>query len=91
MNTQPCSPLRVSPLHLQQGMFATLAVLVTLIAAQLFHQWELRQDAEKLNQFVRHSVVHATPLGVSAVGVSEQRAEQTSPGSENPRPVRWVF
>ena len=46
MNCQRAAQLRFSPLHLQQGLFAVLALLITLIAGQQFLRWEQNQQQE---------------------------------------------
>lgn len=40
MNRQRLAQLHISPLHLQQGLVAILALLVTLIVGQQFQRWE---------------------------------------------------
>jgi hypothetical protein len=46
MNRQRAAQLRLSPLHLQQGLFGVLALLVTLIACQQYLRWEHSQQQE---------------------------------------------
>jgi hypothetical protein len=43
MNRQRLAQLHISPLHLQQGLVAILALLVTLIVGQQFQRWEQSQ------------------------------------------------
>ena len=40
MSRQRAAQLRISPLHIQQGLFAVLALLITLIGGQQFQRWE---------------------------------------------------
>ena len=39
MTRQSLNQLRVSPLRLQQGLFASLALMVTLIGGQQLQHW----------------------------------------------------
>ena len=40
MNRQRAAQLHLSPLHVQQGLFAVLALLITLFAGQQFLLWD---------------------------------------------------
>lgn len=46
MIRQGAAQLRISPLHIQQGLFALLALLITLIGGQQFLRWEQSQQPE---------------------------------------------
>jgi hypothetical protein len=50
MNSKRLTQLRISPLHIQQGLFASLALLITLIAIQQFQQWDNKRDAAQIKQ-----------------------------------------
>jgi len=40
MTRQRAAQVRISPLHIQQGLFGVLALLITLIACQQYLSWE---------------------------------------------------
>ena len=40
MNRQRVANLHLSPVYIQQGLFAVLALLITLIGGQQFLRWE---------------------------------------------------
>ncbi len=94
MNRQRTVPFRVWLLHLQQGLFALLALLVTLIVGQAFQRW-----SQPLVE--ARSVPFQAPIQrhFSAVGsASDDRGaytltpvEQAEPVTDMPRQERWVF
>lgn len=95
MTRQSLSQLRVSPLRLQQGLFASLALMVTLIAGQQTAHW---QDSQReAPQFIRHAITqtHFSSIGsVSAVNATAPQlrvADQDSTLDELPTQERWVF
>jgi hypothetical protein len=47
MNRHRLAQLHISPLHLQQGLVASLALLITLIGGQQFLRWEQSQQEVK--------------------------------------------
>ena len=51
MTRQSLNQLRVSPLRLQQGLFASLALMVTLIGGQQLQHWQ--QSQQQIPQFER--------------------------------------
>lgn len=94
MNGQRLAQLRISPLHIQQGLFASLALLATLVAGQQFERWSHHaQDAVQVHhQFVTgraYSNVSASASKESAL--SFQPAQETTPEGEQPHPQSWVF
>ena len=94
MTRQSLSQLRVSPLRLQQGLFASLALMVTLIAGQQLQHWQER--AQPAPQFERPAMTqtHFRSVGsVSADATAPQlrMVDQDSSLSELPSQERWVF
>ena len=62
MTRQSLSQLRVSPLRLQQGLFASLALMVTLIAGQQMHHWQQSpQPAPQLSLVDQGSTLDELP------------------------------
>lgn len=88
------SQLRLSPLRLQQGLFASLALMVTLIAGQQLQHWQ--QSPQQAPSFERPvtTQTHFSSIGsVSADGAAKQLrvADQDSTLGELPTQERWVF
>jgi hypothetical protein len=95
MSRQRAAQLRISPLHLQQGLFAVLALLITLISGQQFQRWEQSQQQEA----PRLSIQHPTQTHFSAASSNQADSppmrmmdvDQAQPANEMPRQERWVF
>ncbi|WP_309675567.1 hypothetical protein [Pseudomonas sp.] len=95
MSRQRAAQLRISPLHIQQGLFAVLALLITLIAGQQFQLWEQNQQQEA----PRLSIQHPTQTHFSAASSNQADSppmrmmdvDQAQPADEMPRQERWVF
>jgi hypothetical protein len=94
MTRQSLSQLHVSPLRLQQGLFASLALMVTLIGGQQLQHWQ--QSQQQIPQF-EHSVktqTHFRSVGSVAADVAAPQlrvADQDSTLGELPIQERWVF
>ena len=94
MNRQDFSNMRVSSLHLQQGLFASLALSVTLIGGQ---QWSRFESTPQPVVTVQHSVTpqqHFKALGsvTDSNGRYELAAsDDTQIANTQPAPERWVF
>ncbi|MBA1231360.1 hypothetical protein G7013_17050 [Pseudomonas viridiflava] len=80
MNSQRIAQLRISPLHIQQGLFLLLALLVTLIAIQQFQRWTQVSEATETRQQIIHS-------SASYRSVSAPMSQGTASGL---RPVEGV-
>lgn len=90
MTRQNLSQLHVSPLRLQQGLFASLALMVTLIGGQQLQHWQ------QIPQFERPSMTqtHFRSVGSVAADVTAPQlrmVDQESALSELPSQERWVF
>lgn len=48
MNRQTATLVQVSSLQLRQGLFFSLALLLTLIAGQLYNSWETARSTQQL-------------------------------------------
>jgi len=94
MTRQRAAQVRISPLHIQQGLFGVLALLITLIACQQYLRWENSQQVEPLI-----SIQHSTQKHFSAVSSSQAESasmrmmdvDQAQPLDQLPREERWVF
>ncbi|MDI3353360.1 hypothetical protein MO767_03060 [Pseudomonas sp. UYIF39] len=95
MSRQRAAQLRLSPLHLQQGLFAVLALLITLISGQQFQRWQQSQQQEA----PRLSIQHPTQTHFSAASSNQADSppmrmmdvDQAQPANEMPRQEHWVF
>lgn len=94
MNTQRLAALRISPLHLQQGLFASLALMITLIVVQQFAHWTQKQEMSSIHPIYIHSapLAKASALKATDVGMNTQSVEGAAAAIEEaPRQQSWVF
>ena len=94
MNSQGLARMRVSSLHLQQGLFASLALLVTLIGGQQLVRWEQAPEPSSavLHQPVAQQHFSAATSSISTAGGYELMAsDETRVANSQPTPERWVF
>ncbi|RMS03393.1 hypothetical protein ALP73_01244 [Pseudomonas coronafaciens pv. garcae] len=103
MNSQRIAQFRISPLHLQQGLFLLLALLVTLIAIQQFQRWNPSSEAAQTIQPFIHSNSNSNSNS-NSISYREVSASATKGMSSSVRPVdglvsvdevapqqKWVF
>ena len=94
MNRKNFSNMRVSSLHLQQGLFASLALSVTLIGGQ---QWSRMEAATQPAATALHSAApqqHFKALGSVTDpkgGYELAASDETQIANAQPAPERWVF
>jgi hypothetical protein len=94
MNTQSLAKLRISPLHVQQGLFASLALMITLIVVQQFNHWNQTQDTTQIKQAYSHSApfAKASALKATDVALSLQPVDEAATAIDQaPRQQSWVF
>ncbi|WP_458725873.1 hypothetical protein [Pseudomonas mandelii] len=95
MNRQRVAQLRISPLHIQQGLFGVLALLITLIAGQQFLLWEQSQQPEAPHLSIQRATqTHFSAVSSSQADLAPMRmmdVDQAQPVDEMPRQERWVF
>ncbi|WP_223518882.1 hypothetical protein [Pseudomonas sp. GL-B-19] len=95
MNRYQAAQLRISPLHIQQGLFAVLAMLITLIAGQQILRWEQRQQPEAPHVSIQHPTqTHFSAASSNLADIAPMRmmeVDQAQPLDEMPRQERWVF
>jgi hypothetical protein len=94
MTRQSLSQLHVSPLRLQQGLFASLALMVTLIGGQQMQHWQ--QSQQQVPHFERPLMTqtHFSSISSVSAGVTAPQlrvADQDSTPGELPTQERWVF
>jgi hypothetical protein len=94
MDRQRLAQLHVSPLRLQQGLFTSLALLVTLVGGQQFQRWD-QHPQEVMPRQVQHSTqTHFSPVSgqlADAVPVHLMDVDQAPLVAESVPRVRWVF
>ena len=93
MNSKRLTPLRISPLHLQQGLFASLALLITLIVIQQFQQWNSGREAAQIKQPFTYSQSYSTasaPMARDTV-LSFTPVDGKAPVGETQQRQTWVF
>ncbi|KPA89694.1 MULTISPECIES: hypothetical protein [Pseudomonas] len=94
MNRQLAAPSRISSLHVQQGLFAVLALLITLVVGQAFMRWT-QPTVEHPRVFFQAPVqTHFSAIGSASSDPVAYRltpVEQAEPLDELPRQDRWVF
>ena len=94
MNHQDFASMRISSLHLQQGLFASLALSVTLIGGQQWGRWQSEPQPVAI---VQHSVPiqqHFKALGPAAQSIGHYElaaSDETQTANSQPAPERWVF
>jgi hypothetical protein len=94
MNAQHlANKLRISPLHLQQVLFASLALMITLIAVQQFNHWNQKQEVTQVHYFHAYTApfAKASALKASDVALSMQVDDAAATPDEAPRQQSWVF
>ena len=94
MNAQHlANKLRISPLHLQQALFASLALMITLIAVQQFNHWNQNKEVTQVHYSHAHTApfAKASALKASDVALSMQVDDAAATNDEAPRQQSWVF
>ncbi|OUM05216.1 hypothetical protein BW686_22160 [Pseudomonas syringae] len=74
MNSQRLAQFRMSPLHIQQGLFLLLALFVTLIAIQQFQRWSQANEATQIKQ----PFIHSNNISYREVSASANRDMSSS-------------
>lgn len=99
MNRQGFASLGISSQHLQQGLFTSLALVMTLIGGQQWAHWQQPAPAQSMPahaiaaQQTHFSAIRSTALGSSTpMGRYDLAAsEDTQTANTQPVPERWVF
>lgn len=94
MNAQHlANKLRISPLHLQQVLLASLALMITLIVVQQFNHWNQNQEVTQVHYSHAHTApfAKASALKASDVALSMQVDDAAATPDEAPRQQSWVF
>ncbi|MDN7140906.1 hypothetical protein KC131_09610 [Pseudomonas sp. JQ170] len=90
MNRHPATLVQISPLQLRQGLFFSLALLLTLIAGQLYHNWQVAQDARAIPARAALMVKAPTPASAVLTQAAPAAANAATVETRTPR-ERWVF
>jgi hypothetical protein len=93
MTSQRFAQLRISPLHIQQGLFASLALLVTLVVGQQFQRWDNHPEPVSVSQqfSAAHSYSTVSSSPSKAIPQNFQSAQATVPVGEKNHTQTWVF
>ena len=99
MNRQGFASMCISSRHLQQGLFASLTLMVTLIGGQQYARWEQAQASEASYSVINKQQKHFTAIKSNALvdrvydaGRFELAAvEETQIANSQPAQERWVF
>jgi len=102
MNRQGFANLGISSRHLQQGLFTSLALVMTLIGGQQWAHWQQASAAQTAQSVPSHTIafqqthfsaIHSTALDSNtATGRYNLAASQeTQTANSQPEPERWVF
>lgn len=93
MTSQRFAQLRISPLHIQQGLFASLALLVTLVVGQQYQRHEDHKAPVHVSQHVPVAHFYSTVSAMATTSKSHnfQSAESTAPVTEQAHTQTWVF
>lgn len=89
MNHVPATRMQVSPLLVRQGLFLSLALLLTLIAGHLYCSLQVTEGARGAVGTVR-AVTVPTPTPI-AVMQSRSAVATTAPVETSVVRDRWVF
>jgi hypothetical protein len=81
---------QISPFQVRQGLFFSLALLLTLIAGQLHHSWQLVQDARAVAAQVALTIRTPVP-DQTALMQSQPAAVSSIPADARAPRDRWVF
>ncbi|MFP3516158.1 hypothetical protein SB766_08170 [Pseudomonas sp. SIMBA_077] len=102
MNRQGFANLGISSRHLQQGLFASLALVMTLIGGQQWAHWQQASAAQTAQSVPTHTIafqqshfsaIRSTALNANAPAGRYNLAasEETQIANSQPEPERWVF
>lgn len=93
MNRQRFAQLRISPLHIQQGLFVILSLLITLIAIQQFQRWSNAHETIQIKQPFTYSQSYSTAGAPVAkdTALSLMPVDGKAPVSEMSQRQSWVF
>ncbi len=96
MNRLCAAHLHLSPRLVQQGLFAVLVLLATLVAGQQFQRWS--PTSSQVQSVPGHLMQQARQTHFSAIGASATDRAPYSLTSvdqaqvpDEPLPLRWVF
>lgn len=86
---------RLSSLHFQQGLWAALALLVTLVIGQQWLLWQERQQPEapqvSIHRAPQTHFSAVSNLKEASAAMRMMDVDQVQPATDMPREERWVF
>lgn len=95
MNRQCATQFRISSLHIQQGLWAVVALLITLVVGQQLLLWYQSQQPEA-PQVIIHRAPQTHFSAVSSItqasaSMRMMEVDQAQPVTDMSRQERWVF
>ncbi|MDO7896667.1 hypothetical protein [Pseudomonas citrulli] len=95
MNRQSAAPFRMTSLQIQQGVWAVLALLITLFAGQQLLLWQESQRPEAPHVSIQRAPqTHFSAVSSvteASVSMRMMDVDQAQPVTDTPRQERWVF
>ena len=96
MNRQGFPHVRLSSLHMQQGLFASLSLVVTLIGGQQFARFEQAQEPVSTVEYQAAPQQHFSAIEANAAvgrtgGYELVQADDTRMANSEAPQERWVF
>jgi hypothetical protein len=93
MSYQSVATPSMSSLHVQQGLFLTLALLVTLVGGQQYQLWSLTHGTLRVQHPPTVGAVFHAPGATAAplATVGRPSIERAGSVGEMPARQRWVF
>ena len=90
MNRHTATLVQISPHQLRQGLLLSLTLLLTLIAGQLYYNWQVVQSAHQIA--ARDALIIKAPVASPPMLMQSrpQAASAASVDTATPRD-RWVF
>ena len=95
MNRQSGALFQISSLHIQQGLWAGLALLVTLVIGQQWLLWHARQQPEapqvSIHRAPQTHFSAVSSLKEASASMRMMDVDQAQPMTDLRREERWVF
>ncbi|MFQ6576248.1 hypothetical protein [Pseudomonas sp. UM16] len=89
MNRHTATLVQISPLQMRQGLFLSLALLLTLIAGQLYHSWHVEEETREV--VIRAESMLKAPAPAFTT-LTRHAASNTAQADGNThKNDRWVF
>ncbi len=93
MSRQLIAHLPISSQQIQQGLSVTLALMITLLAGQLYQRWHEAHEAQRVQAQPAISYQHFNAVSSSGAHVSQNQAmlQRAESSDQMVRHQSWVF